>query len=174
MTSTTFRTGEFAGELEASENIGIFDVAGDTAVEDIADAEVHDDLGGVARIDAAEQRRRRILSRSACPLFPQIIAFFPFAFSKALVSVFHRLNDLIRRQLVAQLLGQGVCAGLIREEEAAAAHSNRGRTARHHEKIPPSQAIAVCGMFGLVMHRRSSSNMVVFFDQYACADASFG
>jgi hypothetical protein len=39
------RAGQLASELHAAEDVVVGDIAGDAAVEDVADAEIHDRLG---------------------------------------------------------------------------------------------------------------------------------
>jgi hypothetical protein len=83
-----------------------------------------------------------VLSLGTCFLFAKVIAFFPFAHTKALVPILHCLDDLLGCQLVAQLLRQSVCACPICREEAATRNPGYSRTARRLEKIPAAQTIA--------------------------------
>jgi hypothetical protein len=57
-----FRARHLARELHAAQNVVIRNIARNARVEDVADAQVHDCLGGRAGIDTAQDHRRRILT----------------------------------------------------------------------------------------------------------------
>src|SRR5882724_7619549 len=103
------RAGYLAGELHATEDVVVGDVAGHAGVEHVADAEVHDRLGGRAGVDAAQDHRGRILSLRARSLLSQVVLRGLLPRSEALIASLHELDDLVRRQLVALRLGQ--CGG---------------------------------------------------------------
>src|SRR5262249_31734413 len=100
------RADDLTGVLDASEDVVVGDVAGHARVEHVADAEVHDRFGGRAGVDAAQEGRGRILSFRACSLLGQVVLRRPLAFSEALVTTLHQLDDLVRRHAVALRLGQ--------------------------------------------------------------------
>jgi hypothetical protein len=57
-----FGASQFASEFHAAENVRVGHVACYPAIENVAEAKVHDDFGGCARIDTTEQCGRRVLS----------------------------------------------------------------------------------------------------------------
>src|SRR5215472_15582254 len=69
-----FGTRDLAGELHTAKDVWILDIARHTAVEDVADAKIHDRLGRSPRVDAAQQHRSGILTRGAGALLCQEIA----------------------------------------------------------------------------------------------------
>src|SRR5271169_1126896 len=105
-----FRACHLASEFHAAQYVLVSNVACHTTTEDIADTKVENQLGGRARVNAAEDNRGRILSLRSRLSFAHEIAMLRFARPEAFVASFHLLDDFVRRHLVALLLGE-VCVG---------------------------------------------------------------
>ena len=68
------------------------------------------------------------------PLLPKVVAVLPLTSPKALVPLLHDLDDLLWRHLFTLRLRQ--CIGLGQSPKESAAHKpERGRNARHPEKL---------------------------------------
>ena len=73
ITRTTFAPATLHANSMLSEDVVVGDVAGHARVEGVADTQVHDGLGGRARVDAAQDHRRGILTFGARLLLSEIV-----------------------------------------------------------------------------------------------------
>src|SRR5438445_814042 len=133
------RAGYLAAELHAPEDVVADDVAGHAGVENVADAEIHDRLGGRAGVDAAQEHRGRVLSLRARFLLSQVVLRCLLPRSEALIAVLHELDDLVRRQLVALRLGQCGCPGNPARERGA----NEGDRAGDFEECSAAETLQI-------------------------------
>src|SRR5438445_12690410 len=152
------RAGYLAGELHATEDVIVGDVAGHAGVEHVADAEVHDRLGGGAGVDAAQEHRGRILSLRARFLLSQVVLRCLLPHSEALIALLHELDDLVRRQLVALRLGQCGCPGNPAWERGAN-EGGRAAYARDFEECSAAESLRIAHVdsprSSLVAHTRT-------------------
>src|SRR5262249_53902846 len=100
------RAGDLARELHASDDVVVGDVAGHARIEAVADAQIHDRLGGRTRVDAAQDHCCGILTLGASFLLGQVVVRRLLSQAKALIALLHQRDDVVRRQLVALRPGQ--------------------------------------------------------------------
>src|SRR5579883_1163274 len=132
--------GRSAGKLQTADQIVIRDVSGDARVEGLADFRVEDDFGWRARIDAAQDRRAWILSRSGCALLRQVIMREHFAAAKPIVALLQQVDNVVGRKLVSLLLAEEGGEGKAWRGEA-------GRRQRSHgeRRLQNGPATAAAG-----------------------------
>src|SRR5258707_734929 len=136
------RAGYLAGELHATEDVVVGDVTGHAGVKHVADAEVHDRLGGRAGVDAAQEYRGRILSLRARFLLSQVVLRCLLSHSEPLITLLHELDDLVRRQLVTLRLGQ--CGGPGNPaRERGANEGDRAGYARGFEECAAAETLRI-------------------------------
>jgi hypothetical protein len=146
------RPGELRGELHAAEDVRILDVAGDPGVEDVAHAEVEEDLRRSARIDAAEQYAGGKLPGSRGLLLGKEVPLNLPSFTEAEVALLPLLEDLVRRHLVARFLGQRhdgrfLRGGLHRLRTPGAKQSDRRRCGGRLNKDSPRRQVIQIALF---------------------------
>jgi hypothetical protein len=103
-------TGDAARELKAAQQIIVDDVARDPGVERVPDAGIEDQLGGRARVDAAEHGRCRVLAHRGRALLIAVVSIRHFSGSKVLVPLFHCLERLFGRQPIPLILRQSAAS----------------------------------------------------------------
>jgi hypothetical protein len=101
------RSGYVTGELETAENIRIRNIPGHSCVEDIADAQIHNELGRSTGVDAAQNHRDRELTGGSFALLSQKIAIDAQPSSEPLIAVFHHIDNVSGAEAVSILLGGG-------------------------------------------------------------------
>jgi len=126
------RSGDLARKLHAPEDVVVGDVTGDARIEAVADAKIHDRLGGRAGIDAAQDHCGGILTFGACLLLGEVVVRGLLAKAEALVALLHQRDDVVRRQPIALLLSQ---RGSVCEAAGGSCDQDRGgRDAREREE----------------------------------------
>src|ERR1700746_2586191 len=142
---------QFASEFHAAENVWVGHVAGHSAIENVAEAKVHNHFGRCARINTTEQGRRWILPRSTRFLFIEVIAVLPHASAKTLIPFLHYFYDFTWAHFIALRFGERVCVSRFRYQPTA---KNTNGSCRSHslKKTSTCQMIAVQKMLMSFAH----------------------
>src|SRR5260370_5441652 len=89
------RSSRLARELHAAKDVVVRDIARDTGVEHVANAEIHDDLGRCTRVDTTQNDGSGVLALGCGILLRDVVAREPVAFAKALVTLLHESDNLL-------------------------------------------------------------------------------
>src|SRR5262249_25612248 len=115
------------------------DVAGNSRVEGLTQSGVKDDLSRGTRVDAAQDRGRRVLASDGRALLREVVMKVDLAAAEAFVALAQPREHLIGRQLVAFLLGErrGEAEPRGKQAHCGAAPEHSGADRRLQQGAPP-------------------------------------
>jgi len=95
--------GKLGGELEAADEIGICEIAGDSGAEDVADPLIEHEFRGDSGVDTAEDGREWILAGRGGSNLGHEVPLQQFPVYKPVVALHKERQRLIRRQSAPRL-----------------------------------------------------------------------